>query len=94
LQEPCPLGAGRRVGLSTGFGMKNLGENHTMTLKDLETAIEHVRSHMAYPATKDELVQACNRMMDVPEEEREWFRRTLPEGTYKSPEEVLSALRV
>jgi len=47
-----------------------------------------------YPTTKTQLVEACNRMMDVPEDLREWFIKTLPEGTYKTADEVLKALRL
>lgn len=52
----------------------------------------HIREHLDYPATKQELVQACNMMSDVPPADREWFNEHLPEGTYNSPEDVIVKL--
>jgi len=31
-------------------------------------------------------------MMDVPSADKEWFTKTLPEGNYKSADEVVSSL--
>jgi len=58
----------------------------------VENTLEHVKGHVTYPATKNDLVAACNRMYDVPEREREWFKRVLPDRTYRSSDEVLKAL--
>lgn len=55
---------------------------------------EHVRMHLKYPATKRQLVEACNNMSDIPKADREWFAKSLPEGTYKSPDDVIKALRL
>lgn len=53
---------------------------------------EHVREHMEYPGTKQQLVERCEEMSDVPPEEKDWFIANLPEGTYDSAEDVLAAL--
>ncbi len=53
---------------------------------------QHVREHMDYPGTKADLVARCEEMSDVPPEEKDWFVVTLPEGTYRSADEVLQAL--
>lgn len=55
---------------------------------------EHIKSHLKYPATKKQLVEACNKMSDVPKADREWFQKNLPEGTYKSADEVIKALKL
>jgi len=56
--------------------------------------IEHIKSHTKYPATKKQLVEACNRMSDVPKADREWFQKNLPEGTYKTADEVIKRLKL
>jgi hypothetical protein len=56
---------------------------------------EHIGEHVdSWPATKGDLVAACNDMSDFSSEEKEWFSKTLPERTYNSPEEVKQALRM
>ncbi len=56
--------------------------------------VEHIKSHVKYPATKKQLVEACNKMADVPKTDKEWFQKNLSEGTYKTPDEVLKALKL
>ncbi len=55
---------------------------------------EHIQSHIQYPATKAQLLEACSHMAHVPEATRSWAERTLPEGTYASAEDVLHALNL
>ena len=47
---------------------------------------------MEYPGMKRQLIEACNNMMDVPAEDREWFAKNLPDRTYNNAEDVLRAL--
>jgi len=54
--------------------------------------VEHLKDHVKFPATKRQLIEACNRMEHVRAEDREWFESAIPDGTYKSPEEVFRAL--
>ncbi len=56
--------------------------------------MEHLEMHMSYPASKKQIVAACNRMEHVPKEEREWFAKNLPDRTYKSAAEVKKALKM
>ena len=58
----------------------------------LKAALEHAKSHVEYPATKKQLVEACNNMSDMPKAEREWFAKNLPDKTYKNANEVFKAL--
>ena len=60
-------------------------------MKDLKNASMHLKTHMDYPATKQELVDACNHMSEFSEEDKTWFAEHLPEGTYNSAEEVMRA---
>jgi Leu/Phe-tRNA-protein transferase len=57
----------------------------------LREQLEHVKHHIKYPASRSEVVAACNAMEDLPED-REWISKNLPEGRYDSPVEVLKAL--
>ncbi len=57
-------------------------------------AIEHIKEHIKYPATKKQMIEACNMMYDVPKADKEWFEKNLPEGTYKNADEVLKALKL
>ena len=47
---------------------------------------------MKYPASRTQVVQACNDMSDVPAADKEWVQTNLPEGTYRSATDVVSAL--
>lgn len=56
---------------------------------------QEMMSHLndvTYPASKDDLVKACDGMSDVPEVDKRWFVETLPEKNYQSSDEVKQAL--
>lgn len=61
-------------------------------MKDMKNAKMHLKEHIKYPATKQQLVEACNKMSDFSDDDKKWFEEHLPEGTYKSAEDVMSAL--
>lgn len=61
-------------------------------MKDMKNAMMHLKQHQTYPATKKQLVEACNKLDDFSMDDKKWFEENLPEGTYKSAEEVMSAL--
>ena len=53
----------------------------------------HIREHIVkWPATRDEIVTACNNLEHVPEHERKFVTENLPEDTYANPEEVTKVL--
>ena len=54
---------------------------------------QHLREHQTYPATKAELVVTCNNLMDFADADKKWFAASLPEGNYKSADEVMKALK-
>jgi len=61
-------------------------------MSTLESELDHLKNHVDYPATKAQINQACANMSDVPESDRSWFQSNLPDGTYRGPEEVFTAL--
>lgn len=56
--------------------------------------IDHLKTHIKYPATKKQLTEACNKMMDISAPDREWFIKNLPDRTYKNADEVIKALKL
>lgn len=55
-------------------------------------AMDHLKTHLKYPATKADLVAACNNLSDFSEEDKKEFMEKLPEGTYNSADDVIKAL--
>jgi hypothetical protein len=62
------------------------------SLADEKSFMAHLNEHNKWPATKADLVAACNNLSDVNEKDKAWFIAKLPEGTYKSAGEVKKAL--
>lgn len=58
----------------------------------LKAALEHAKNHVKYPATKKQLMEACNNFSDIPAADRDWFNKNLPDGKYKEANEVFKAL--
>ena len=54
-------------------------------------AMQHLKTHQTYPATKADLVAACNSLSDFSEDDKKWFSEHLPENTYNSAEDVMKA---
>jgi len=61
-------------------------------MQNKENAMQHLKEHATYPATKAELVTHCNNLSDFAEEDKKEFSKGLPEGTYNSADEVSKAL--
>lgn len=55
-------------------------------------AMDHLKNHQTYPATKAQLVAECNSLSDFSEQDKKEFMEKLPEGTYNSADEVAKAL--
>lgn len=62
------------------------------TADDKMTAIEHLKTHIKYPASAQEIRKACNEMEDVYSELRKLINDKLPDRTYNSADEVLQAI--
>ncbi|QQG48386.1 MAG: DUF2795 domain-containing protein [archaeon] len=52
----------------------------------------HLKSHVPYPASKAQVVAACNNNVHADRDDADWMSKALPEGTYKNANEVLGAL--
>ena len=61
-------------------------------MKNVKEAIDHLRNHQNYPASRDELVKECDNLSDFSEEDKKWFMQHLPEGDYESADKVIEAL--
>ncbi len=61
-------------------------------MNDKANAMQHLKEHQNYPATKEDLVMACNNLSDFSADDKKWFSDHLPSGTYNSAEEVAKAI--
>ena len=61
-------------------------------MQNMTATMDHLKNHIKYPATKDDLVTACNNLSDFSKEDKEECAKALPDGTYFSAEEVMEAL--
>ncbi|KKQ36058.1 MAG: hypothetical protein US53_C0066G0007 [Candidatus Woesebacteria bacterium GW2011_GWA1_37_7] len=61
-------------------------------MKNVKGAIDHLKTHQKYPATRKELVAECDNLSDFDEEDKNWFMENLHEATYENAEEVMAAL--
>ncbi len=61
-------------------------------MSNLKTELEHLKKHVNYPADRQQVIAACNNMMDVDSEDRTWFTSALPDGNYSSADDVVKAL--
>lgn len=61
-------------------------------MQNVQGTIDHLKNHQEYPANKADLVASCNQLSDFSEADKLEFTEKLPEGTYKSAEEVIAAL--
>jgi hypothetical protein len=61
-------------------------------MDNLQAFITYLHDQQEFPATQDELVEACNAFEDISDADKDWFIDTLPEGVYTSPEDVIQSL--
>lgn len=61
-------------------------------MQDIKNAVDHLKNHQTYPATKQDLMKACEDLKDFSSEDKQWFAEHLPDGTYDSAQEVINAL--
>lgn len=65
-----------------------------MSMDEMKEMMMHVKDHIKYPATKQQIMEACNNMEHVTDKEKEMFRKMVPDGTYSSADDVMKAAGV
>lgn len=61
-------------------------------MHSLAEELGHLKTHVNYPANKAQVLAACAGMHEGRTDDEAWVKKVLPEGTYRSANEVLSAL--
>jgi hypothetical protein len=69
-----------------------LSQQHSNSMSNLKTELEHIKHHIKYPANKTQVLAACNNMTDVPSIDKEFVTKSLTDNNYKGPEDVVRAL--
>lgn len=62
-----------------------------MNMDEMKEMLSHLKEHITYPATKQQIWSACNNMQHVTDKEKEMFQKMVPDGTYNSADEVMKA---
>ena len=65
-----------------------------MTPQLKEKYTSHIGSDVMYPASCEQIVNACNNMSEFNSEEKAWFAKTLPHGTFKDAAAVNRAVGI
>jgi predicted phage gp36 major capsid-like protein len=60
---------------------------------DMKKVASHLREHVKYPATRQEILDACAQTDEFTAAEKAWAAAHLPEGTYASADDVLKVLK-
>ena len=61
-------------------------------MSDLKSELDHLKHHVPYPANRKQVLAACSNMGDWGGEDKKWFEKSLPDGTYRGPDEIVKAL--
>jgi hypothetical protein len=70
----------------------NIGAVPRKPMGKFAEELGHLKTHVSYPASRMDIVTACNNNQHAEKDDAEWIAKALPEGTYQSPNEVLTAL--
>jgi hypothetical protein len=55
-------------------------------------ALNHIKNDVNYPASKQDIMEACSGFSEVSKQERDWFDDTIPDRTFNSANEVVMAI--
>jgi len=61
-------------------------------MQNVQGAIDHLKTHQKYPATKADLTAECDNLSDFSEVDKKEFAEKLADATYNSAEDVIKAL--
>ena len=90
LAAPALAEHGKHEGKTTQKPAKDKAQKHAW--KDAKAMKEHLSAHVKYPATKADILKACNDTSDLSADDKASFAAALPDGTYKSADEIVKAL--
>jgi hypothetical protein len=79
---PAPFGGAAQAGPSAAKAKK----------PDMQRVAQHLNEHVKYPATRQQILDACAQTKEFTAAEKAWAAAHLPEGTYASADDVLKAL--
>lgn len=68
----------------------------TTSFSDVAKLKDHLTTHGKYPATKAEIMAWCEKEMpnEFTKTDKEFLNKNLPEGTYKTAADVVTALKL
>jgi hypothetical protein len=61
---------------------------------DRAALITHFKEHVKYPVGRAEILKACADTPEFTAGEKKWIDANLPEGSYKSADEVIAAVKL
>jgi len=70
------------------------GETAAPTKPDRNKATVHLKEHVKYPVARTELLKACADTPEFTAGEKKWFEANVPDGVYKSADEVIAAMKL
>ena len=87
------LGAAGTASLAIGPAAARGAESSAVQKPDMKKVAAHLRAHVKYPATRQQVLDACAQTDEFNAAEKAWAAAALPEGSYASADEVLKALK-
>jgi hypothetical protein len=64
------------------------------TKPDRAALFSHFKDHVKYPVGRAEILKACADTPEFTAGEKKWIEANLPEGTYKSADDVIAAVKL
>jgi hypothetical protein len=64
------------------------------TKPDRAALIAHFKEHVKYPVGRAEILKACADTPEFTAGEKRWIEANLPDGAYKSADEVIAAVKL
>ena len=61
-------------------------------MQNKKDAIDHLKTHQSYPATKAELIAECDNLSDFSDEDKKWLMEHLTKENYESANAVMKDL--
>lgn len=63
-----------------------------LSMPNMEQILESIKDRIDFPATKEMIVEEAGKAPGMADEAKDWLTNNLPDGMYKSIEEVKDAL--